>query len=78
MANETVPQSENDPQNWLDDLQKKTMQLHALLQMAYGGGRENFSNLNDDLRDSYVWACADLAGDCETLAGKLPYQRPTV
>lgn len=42
-----------------------SMKLHALLCNTYGGSGESFRSLNDDLQDSYMWACASLAGELE-------------
>lgn len=35
--------------------------LEALLQNTYSECGPTFRNLNDDMQDSYLWACADLA-----------------
>lgn len=45
--------------------------LSALLEMTYGGARETFDGMNKSLRDNYLWACADLANDCQALAESL-------
>lgn len=35
--------------------------LEALIQNTFGESGPNFRNLNDDLQDAYMWACADIA-----------------
>jgi hypothetical protein len=48
----------------LEDLTAKLTQLSALMAHAYGESGEAFRNLNDDLQDTYLWHCADVALDC--------------
>jgi hypothetical protein len=60
-----------DPHEQYEALATKTAQLHALLEAAYGGGADNFSELSQETRDRYLWACADLASDCEELVQAL-------
>ena len=35
--------------------------LEALIQNTFGESGPTFRNLNDELQDAYMWACADLA-----------------
>lgn len=48
-----------------------SMKLHALLSNTYGGSGESFRDLNDDLQDAYLWACASLAGELENAVTEL-------
>ena len=66
MADETVTQDDIDTR---DLLSKKLVQLHAMLMMTYGNARETIDSMSEDLRDSYFWACADMAKDCIELNG---------
>ena len=61
MADETVTQDDRDNHELLS---KKLGQLQAMLMMTYGNARETIDSMSDDLRDSYFWACADMANDC--------------
>lgn len=45
----------------IDKAYSHVSKLEALLQNAYGESGPTFRNLNDDLQDAYLWACADLA-----------------
>ena len=51
----------------LDREVRIALQLEALLQHAYGVGGESFRALSDELQDSYLWACADLAEELSDL-----------
>jgi hypothetical protein len=41
------------------------LQLSALLSITYGVGRQGFEGLADDLRENFLWACADKAFEIE-------------
>ncbi len=55
----------------IDQLARKSRQLHALLKMCYGDAGESFRNLNDTLQDDHAWACSDLAEEIRDLAESL-------
>jgi len=48
----------------IETLHTKLMHLRALLMVTYGGGGESFRTYSDGIQDAYLWACADLAGEC--------------
>jgi len=54
-----------------DTLLKKIAQLEALLHGTYGEAQEGFNSMADELRDNYLWACADLAGECKELTCRI-------
>lgn len=59
-----------------DTLQKKLGQLSAMLNTIYGFGLENFEAMESSIKDHYLWACADLAEDCQKLARNIsPYDK---
>jgi hypothetical protein len=68
MATKNVPDDDrgdaNDRCRDYDLLATKLAQLQSMLMMTYGGARETFDSMNDDLRDSYLWACADMVDEC--------------
>ena len=45
----------------IDEAYIHVSKLEALLQNTYSECGPTFRNLNDDIQDSYLWACADLA-----------------
>jgi len=45
----------------IDEAYAKTLKLHAMLHCAHGEAGDTFRNLHDDLQDSFLWACADMA-----------------
>lgn len=65
MAIDTVKQDVRDECN---NLTRKLAQLKAMLSMTYGDAEETFSGMNDDLRDSFMWACSDMADECHALS----------
>lgn len=71
MAIENV--SQTSARETYNRIANKTRQLHAMLEMTYGGARETFDSMNDDLRDNYLWACAEQARECQELVDALPY-----
>ena len=68
MANETV--SDEVAGAAFDALHAKLKQLQAMLLMTYGEANESFSSMNKEMRDNYLWACENMAGDCVTLTQK--------
>ena len=54
-----------------DQISELAMKLHALLCNTYGNCGESFRSLNGNLQDTYLWACADLAGELEKAATAL-------
>lgn len=42
-----------------DTVYENLTQVHAMLELVYGEGMENFSSCSDEIRDVYLWACAD-------------------
>ena len=68
MATDNVSQDVRDDCNRLT---RKLSQLEAVLHGTYGESQESFDSMGDDLRGNYMWACADLAGDCKALAEKI-------
>lgn len=71
MADQTVVQTAHDKYETFDKLQAKLCQLRALLVSIYGGGGESFRGMNDELQDNFIWACADMAEECERLTDAL-------
>ena len=75
MATETVshagsvflPRADATRTDLYDELSSKTDHLAAMLDAIYGSGFESFSELSDQVQQSYLWACADLAHDCKSL-----------
>jgi hypothetical protein len=57
-----------DAREKYDLLANKLSQLAALLRMTHGNAGETFNEMNDELREKYLWACGDMARDCEELA----------
>jgi hypothetical protein len=57
MTEKSIP----DRRKQYEQLSTKLTQLHALLEMTYGGASEPFNDMSDDLRDNYMWACSDMA-----------------
>lgn len=68
MATDNVSQDVRDDCNRLT---RKLSQLEAVLHGTYGDSREGFDSMADDVRENYMWACADLAGECKELAQRV-------
>lgn len=51
-----------------DHLHGRLMQLEAMLTMTCGNGADNFQSWNDEMQDTYLWACNSLATECKELA----------
>lgn len=64
MANSTV----SDTLDRIDTLHKKLAQLDAMLNMTYGNAGDTFRGMSESLQDNYLWACSNLAGECNALA----------
>ncbi len=76
MAKANVSQADNRETSEI--LHRKLRQLHAMLLRTYGEEGSNLQAMADELRDDYMWACADVANDCmklsEGLMGSLYHQ----
>lgn len=48
-------------------IQNRLYQLRGMLSLTYGEGDELLQSLNDDLRQGFMWACADLLDEVITL-----------
>ncbi|MBC7617876.1 MAG: hypothetical protein H7293_02600 [Candidatus Saccharibacteria bacterium] len=55
-------------------LTAKLAQLSALMAHAFGESGRAFRNMNDDLQDTYLWHCADVALDCNQAADDIHTQ----
>ena len=51
------------PMDDFDKLSMKLAILHANLQLIHGEGAENFQTFSDELKNTYLWGCATLAGE---------------
>lgn len=58
-----------------DIVETKARQLHALLAMTYG--EENIRVMSDQLQDTYLWACYDMAADIVQALDDLSERRRT-
>jgi hypothetical protein len=61
----------DDVREQYDRMSNKLSHLAALLAMTYGSAGEAFNEMSDVLRDKYLWACAEMAQDCEELADRV-------
>lgn len=52
----------------IDALTAKSEQLAAMLHLTYGESGAGLSNSSADVRDSYMWACSNLANEVHDLA----------
>lgn len=50
----------------IDEAYSHIKKLEALLQNTFSESGPAFRNLNEELQDSYLWACADLAASIKT------------
>lgn len=48
-------------------LESKMHHLAAMLVLTYGDRCEEFRNMNDEIQDNLMWACADLAREIKEL-----------
>lgn len=60
------------PLEAFEKLSMKLAILHANLHLIYGEGAENFASYSDDLKDVYLWGCAELAGEALELIKSKP------
>ncbi len=60
-----------------DQLNCRLGQLVALLTAACGGEDSNLNGLSAALRDDYIWLCAQVAGECQELAERMPVAHST-
>ncbi|MHB8744614.1 MAG: hypothetical protein ACYC9L_16040 [Sulfuricaulis sp.] len=51
-----------------EQLSMRLSQLYAMLTMTVGAGTESFNLWSDDIRESYMSACAMIAAECKELA----------
>ncbi len=67
MAKEIINQTQRTmhsiPMDNFDKLSAKLAILNANLQLIHGEGAENFQTFSDELKDTYLWGCATLAGE---------------
>ncbi len=50
----------------IDQAYAHISKLEALLQNTYSESGPAFRNLRDDIQDSYLWTCSDLAASVKT------------
>jgi hypothetical protein len=50
-----------------DRLSAVSKQLSALLHMTFGEGGASFRNHSEDIQDSFMWACGDMADELAKL-----------
>ena len=55
----------------IDNLTQHTSQLDAMLFIIYGEGFKSFNNFNDDVKQNYLWACAEKAEKINKIAKKI-------
>jgi NTP pyrophosphatase (non-canonical NTP hydrolase) len=63
---QTLPQQAL--QDTAEKLAQKLAQLHSMLTLITGNGRESFEQFSATVRDNYVWSCETMAGECCELA----------
>jgi hypothetical protein len=71
MATETVTVTRVIPLEMLDKLTCAALKLDALLNCTYGQNGESFRDNNDEIQDTYLWVCSDLAQEIKTLVDQL-------
>lgn len=52
-------------------LSNKVTQLHSMLTVIIGEGFESFNNYNDNIKENYLWACADIADEVKRLSDEI-------
>jgi len=52
-------------------LDMRLSQLTAILSHLYGEGFESFKNMGDENQENTLWACADMARECQELSDVL-------
>ena len=55
----------------IDALTGLTSQLEAMMRMMCGSGFETFDGFNDNIKQNYLWACAEKAKQIDALAIKI-------
>jgi hypothetical protein len=55
----------------IDKVTAAAAQLDALLACTYGQNGESFRDNNDEIQDSYMWACSDIASNIKALVNQL-------
>jgi hypothetical protein len=50
-----------------DRMDAIAQKLSAMLAVTCGANGESFRNLNDQIQDNYMWACADMARELQNL-----------
>lgn len=55
----------------LDRLNEQAAQLSAMLTVIIGEGAQTFDRYSDDVRRTYLWACADRARELRSIASSL-------
>lgn len=55
----------------IDQLHTKLYQLHAMTTAIYGEGFKSFEGLSDELKENYLWACADITKEALDLSKRL-------
>jgi hypothetical protein len=51
-------------------LERKSAHLSAMLALISGEGFTSFNAYSDEIRDQYLWACADLAAEVSALTAR--------
>lgn len=59
------------PKDLADHLESRLMHLDSMLHMTYGGGGESFRSFSEEIQDSYLWACSEMAAECLELVRQL-------
>lgn len=60
---ETAPSPATPSERPIDRVLRKLSQLDVMLQLVFGAGADNFNELTEDARDTYLWACHDQVKD---------------
>lgn len=55
----------------LDELSAAAAKLDALLTGTYGNSGDAFRDMNDELQDNYLWACAGIAEEIKRLVSSI-------
>lgn len=65
---ESYTEYKEDP---IDTLTRRADQLSAMLIIITGAGFQNFETYNEQIKESYLWACSDHAAELKNLALKI-------
>ena len=52
----------------LDEIDAKMLHLQAMLHHTHGGARASFEGMTSDMRDHFMWGCAQLVDECIALS----------